>query len=191
MGGGGGRRMSTLNVNVQRRHSFPVFPVEIFTDMTPSVRLGRMCWTCGLRWRLALLISCLLGYFLLQTHFIFFLLPYPFRKENTTIWRLLISLRYKCRIQFDLIFHPLPCPACWQRISSRQPLPAALGKARLVRCWGSCQGCSPVVKVNGKKWYLDCWLHDLLPRWFAFKCWMPHRNAREEKGFSYGCSLSR
>lgn len=87
---------------------------------------------CGLRWRSALLIPCLLGCFTLQNHHIFFLLPYPVREENTPIWPWLASLRYKYKIECELIFHLLSYPGCWQRLSSSQPSPAALRNAYLV-----------------------------------------------------------
>lgn len=101
--------MSTFNIAVERRLLFPVFAAPR--------RWDRMCPMCGLRWRSALLIPRLLGCFLLQSHHISFLLPYPVREGNTPIWPLLASLRYKYKIKRDLIFHLLSYPACWRRPS--------------------------------------------------------------------------
>lgn len=97
----------------------------------------------------------LLGCFLLQNYHISFLLVYPAREENTLIWLLLASIRYKYKIYLDLIFHLF-----LTQPTNRGSAPGSLHpqcSEKHIWC-GYCWGWSPVVEVNAKSDVLsaDC-----------------------------------
>lgn len=97
--------------------------------------------------------ACTLGCFLLQNHHISFLLLYPVREENTPIWPLLPSIRYKYKIQHDLIFHLFLTQPANRGSAPGSPHPQH-SENHIWYCWGW----SPVVGVNEKSDVLsaDC-----------------------------------
>lgn len=145
---------SPSSASLLREDAFPVFAIETFTNAAPRW-WDRMCPTCGVRCRSALLIPRLLGCFLLQNYHTSFLLLYPVREENTPIWPLLASIRYKYKIQHDLIFHLFLTQPANKGSAPGSPHPQCSEK----HIWcGYCWGWSPVVEVNEKSDVLsaDC-----------------------------------